>query len=99
MSLPTYGWSNKRGSSDRSCACGSWQKHWINLTGRAWPATCSVAGCTFRPTLGGHLVNAADVGEYIAPLCNVCNQREQAFSLKDEITLASATATTTCTSG
>lgn len=96
MSLQTFGWSNQRGTSKRSCPCGSWQKHWMNHTKQAWPASCSAAGCTFRPTLGAHLVNSAEVGEFIVPLCDVCNQREHAFSLKENITLVTASQLSTC---
>lgn len=53
MSLPVTGWKNKNGTSQRSCSCGSWQKHWEKQAKKAWPSQCYVSGCSSRPTLGG----------------------------------------------
>lgn len=96
MHLPTFGWSNKHGTSNRTCACESWQQHWMTVTGFAWPATCSAAHCDLRATLGGCLVNTADIGEHIVPLCDVCTQLERSFSLKEEITIVAATPSAAC---
>ena len=31
MSVSNNGWSNKRGTSDRVCKCGSWANHWVKF--------------------------------------------------------------------
>jgi len=89
-------WTNKRKTSERSCACGSWQAHWINRTGRSWPLTCSVERCACLPTLGAHIISPSVKGERIAPLCNGCNQSKHSFTLKHETPLADAVASLRC---
>ena len=75
-------YKNKRGTSNRTCLCGSWKNHWLNFSGKEWPSTCSVYGCQNKPTLGGHIYNTDSKNEYIVPLCDTCNHREDEFSLK-----------------
>lgn len=90
MSLPISGWKNKNGTSQRTCSCGSWQKHWGKQVMKAWPSQCYVSGCLNRPTVGAHLINSQVSGERIAPLCDSCNKRTDTFSLKGGGTLADA---------
>ncbi|MBA4070975.1 MAG: hypothetical protein C0497_03940 [Gemmatimonas sp.] len=68
----------------------------MNISKQPWPATCSVAHCALRASLGGHLAHAADGTEFIVPLCDVCHQLERLFSLKEEITLVPATPSAMC---
>ena len=89
-------WTNKRKTSERSCACGSWQAHWINRTGRSWPLTCSVERCACLPTLGAHIISPSVKGERIAPLCNGCNQSKHSFTLKLETPLADTVSSLRC---
>lgn len=96
MSLPNSGWSNKAGTSDRACKCGSWSQHWVNYSGKSWPTTCSVQNCNNKATVGGHVINGAVTGERIVPLCDSCNKVSSAFSLKGSITLPSANRAETC---
>ncbi len=96
MSLPCKGWKNKVGTSDRSCACGSWKQHWINTSSKEWPTYCSVEGCFNRATLGAHIYNSDVSGERIAAMCESCNKNNREFSLKGGITLVSANQAKTC---
>jgi hypothetical protein len=96
MSAPTNGWKNKKGTVNRSCGCGSWKNHWINVSGKAWPIFCSVQGCLNFATLGAHVINSAVSGEQIIPMCESCNNLTTEFSLKDKITLVSANVSNTC---
>lgn len=98
MTLPTNGWKNKKGTSSRSCSCGSWKDHWIKETGKSWPTKCSVEGCNSTPVLGAHIYNTSSTveGEFIAPFCNSCNSKAEEFNLKNKISLAYANKKKSC---
>lgn len=98
MSITATGWKNKKGTALRSCKCESWKKHWINCSGREWPKTCSVLGCSNDATLGAHIYNTNPevTGEYIIPACDECNKRSEKFSLKESTCLVSANKQKTC---
>ena len=96
MTLPNSGWKNKGGTSVRSCKCGSWKDHWIKHTGKEWPSTCSVEGCSANAELGAHLYNSGAKGEWIAPLCTGCNNTNAEFTLKGGISLVPANQSETC---
>jgi hypothetical protein len=96
MTIPTTDWSNKGGTADRSCACGTWKQHWINFSQKTWPDQCSVSNCTSKPTLGGHVINSAVTGERIVPLCDSCNKLSGTFTLKGGVTVPSANKAETC---
>lgn len=96
MNIPTTGWSNKRGTADRACVCGTWKQHWINLTNKQWPATCSREKCSSTPTLGGHVFNPSVDGERIVPLCESCNKFRGTFTLKNGTPVPLANKARTC---
>lgn len=96
MSITANGWKNKKGTSDRSCNCGSWKKHWTNQSSKPWPAKCSVSGCDNAATLGAHVINSDVSGEYIVAACDSCNKLSSEFDLKGGITLISANKQKTC---
>ena len=96
MSIPTTGWSNKGGTAERACVCGTWKQHWINLTKKQWPSTCSVEKCLSAATLGGHVINPCVDGERIVPLCDSCNKVGGTFTLKDGTSVPSANKSQTC---
>jgi hypothetical protein len=96
MSVTNDGWSNKSGTSDRSCKCGTWKEHWINFSNKAWPTNCSVKGCTNKATLGAHVINASVTGERIIPMCNSCNSLSGTFSLNGGTGIPSANISKTC---
>lgn len=92
------GWKNKKGTSDRSCNCGTWKQHWINYSGESWPNKCSIYGCDNKATLGAHIFNSSygERDEYIVPACCSCNQSYEEFSLKSDTMLVSANRSKTC---
>lgn len=96
MNFPSAGWANKRGTSDKTCVCGTWMQHWLNETGKPWPAECSVDGCKNKPTLGAHIMHTAVAGERIVPMCDSCNGLIRSFTLKGGVTLPSANKAITC---
>lgn len=96
MSLPVTGWSNKGGTADRACKCGTWQQHWINFSENKWPAHCSVEGCSKAPTVGAHVINASADGERIAAMCDSCNKLSVTFALKGGVSVPSANKSLTC---
>lgn len=96
MSITATGWKNKGGTANRSCACGSWKKHWINNTSKSWPSSCSVKGCSDTATDGAHVINSNVTGERIVPTCSPCNQSTLSFDLKGGVTLVSANKSETC---
>ena len=55
MTITAEGWANKKGTSDKTCGCGTWKEHWLNNCSKSWPKTCSVKGCSNVPTLGAHV--------------------------------------------
>lgn len=68
------GWSNKKGTADRKCACASWKQHWLNsATGERWPSTCPILGCSVAPIVGGHVIDPAVSGEKTIPVCDSCD--------------------------
>ena len=98
MSLPTYDWKNKKGTSNRFCKCGSWKNHWLKFSGKSWPEKCSVLHCCNIATLGAHIINNDDnvSGEYIAPFCDSCNKLDDKFDLKSNTIVFSANINETC---
>ena len=86
--LPGSGWSNATGTGDKSCPCGTWKAHWLKHSGKSWPSTCSVVGCSNAPTLGAHVKNPGVSGNRITPMCDDCNQRTDTFSLSGTLTNA-----------
>lgn len=96
MSIPANGWSNKKGTAERACTCGTWKQHWINFAKKTWPANCSVGNCSNAPTLGAHIINPNVTGEKIAPMCDSCNGLTGIFNLKGGVTLPSANKSETC---
>ena len=96
MNLPNTGWTNKVGTADRICICGSWKNHWISFSGQAWPADCAVQPCLNPPTLGGHITHPSVTGERIVPMCDACNKLTGTFGLKGGLVLPSANKSQTC---
>lgn len=94
--LSRFEWSNKKGTSGRSCSCGSWKDHWLNFSYRPWPQFCSVSGCSSAPALGAHVFNSSINGEKIIPMCSSCNGLTTTFTLRENVKLVSANKSETC---
>ena len=99
------------GDSDRSprCPnCGSWIQHWHALSGERIPAVgdCATLGCDGKmkdgfpaPIVGCHvrIKDADDQSEYIAPLCQCCNNKKGVtLILSRSTTLVRANTSETC---
>lgn len=96
MEITASGWSNKGGTKVRDCSCGSWKQHWLNFSGKNWPASCSVSNCNNAPVLGAHIRNPNVTGEKIVPMCDSCNKLILTLNLKGGVTLVSANTSETC---
>lgn len=91
-------WKNKGGTSELSCSCGSWKRHWEKGARKHWPLLCSCSDCSNIATVGGHVVNAFDGRSdvYIVPLCDNCNHRTDSFTLKNGTPVVPANKQETC---
>lgn len=89
-------WSNKAGTANRKCNCGTWLDHWLNFSGSSWPSSCVVYGCSNKPALGAHIYHLEVVGEQIGPMCHSCNMNTDLFDLKSSVKLVSANRAQTC---
>jgi hypothetical protein len=90
-------WKNKKGTGKRSCECGSWKQHWLNLSGKSWPSKCSIEKCSNPPEVGGHIVQVGGGQEQIVPLCDSCNSnRDNTFYLGMGVTPVGANKAKTC---
>lgn len=88
---------NINGTSDNSCKCTSWIKHWEKFSGQS-ALFCSAYGCMTRSGLvGAHVQkNTTDMKWYIIPLCSAHNQTEGELSISDSTTFVSANKKETC---
>lgn len=90
------------GTSDNTCACGSWIMHWkrFNRVGPELPSMCAVVNCksSLLPTVGAHVQKVdGDKSWYIVPLCEKHNhERSSTLEIFDCIPLALANASETC---
>lgn len=96
--MPLEGWRNKGGTGERKCGCGSWKKHWMNLSKEEWPKYCSESLCLEKPKDGAHIYHPDVEGEYIVPLCAKHNHPENTdeFDLADDTIFVSANQQKSC---
>ena len=93
---------NIRGTTDCKCRCGTWKRHWINMTGNEWPKKCGVLGCRNPAQVGGHIrLDDRRTGNhwYILPMCFACNGRKGKLvgaRMNPEIEIAWAQKAGTC---
>ena len=91
---------NLNGSSDKSCSCGSWLKHWENYNskGQRVPYLCPSCGLA-KVEVGAHVrkYGSLDNDTYIVPLCKGCNNQSSSISLDiGDCALAPASRANTC---
>ncbi len=88
---------NINGTSQTSCACGSWLKHWENISGQS-AMFCPVGHCTGRDLLGAHVqkTDSPDDRWYIYPLCSVHNRTTGVLEVSGYYKLVSANKKETC---
>jgi len=88
---------NLKGTSELSCKCGTWLRHWERRTGRD-AAICLVVPCKQQSDLvGAHVikVGSKDKNRYIVPMCQAHNMSEQDLRVDDKA-LAPANKQSTC---
>lgn len=89
---------NVKGTSDKSCSCGSWLNHWKKFSGKTLSSTCAT-GCLEDATVCAHVQKegSSDRGIYIVPLCDEHNQETRAMEINESKTpLVSANINETC---
>jgi hypothetical protein len=92
--------TNLNGTSDNTCSCGSWLKHWekYNSAGSRIPSRCPACG-KGTPDVGAHVqkYNSTDNAWYIVPLCYSCNKKTSSDVLDiGDCALAPANKSLTC---
>lgn len=92
--------TNINGTSEYSCSCGSWLKHWenFNKTGQKSPNICPACNSSYVE-VGAHvqIYGSPDKSWYIVPLCKKCNNKSS-YEVLDigNCPLAPANKSTTC---
>lgn len=90
---------NINGTSQNTCGCGSWFKHWEKFSGQSIPKYCPVDKCIEKELVGAHVQreNFFDNNWYIVPLCSAHNgERGKSLDISDYIKLVSANVSETC---
>jgi len=89
---------NINGTSQTTCACGSWLKHWKNFSGQSIPSYCPVTKCVEKDLMGAHVqkANSSDDKWYIYPLCSAHNKSTEVLEVSDVYKLVSANKKETC---
>jgi hypothetical protein len=88
---------NINGTSDTTCSCGSWLKHWEKFS-RQSVTDCPARLCYNKDIVGAHVQKAdsSDNRWYIYPLCNTHNQYAGELEVSDIYKLVSANKKETC---
>lgn len=88
---------NINGTSDTTCKCGSWLKHWEKYSGQT-ATYCIEEKCIGKDLVGAHVQKAdsSDMSWYIIPLCNKHNQSTETLVVSDSYTFVSANKKQTC---
>jgi hypothetical protein len=76
---------NINGTSQTTCACGSWVKHWEKFSDQK-VTYCLADKCLNRDLVGAHVqkANSSDSKWYIYPLCNAHNQSAGVLEVSDK---------------
>jgi hypothetical protein len=88
---------NINGTSQTTCVCGSWLKHWEKFSGQT-TIFCGAIGCMRKDLVGAHVqkANSSDNKWYIYPLCSGHNQATGELEVSDKHKLVSANKKETC---
>ena len=84
-------------TSDKTCNCGSWLKHWEKFSGQT-TGFCQVNNCLNKDLVGAHVkyANGIDNNTIIYPICNAHNQSTEIMDVSDSYKLVSANKKETC---
>lgn len=91
--------NNINGTSDTTCKCGSWLKHWENFSGQTVPTYCPVSGCLEKSLVGADVQkdNSTDKSWYIVPLCTKHNaETGKSLEISGSCKFATANKSNTC---
>lgn len=68
---------NIKGTSDKTCKCGTWLKHWEKYSKKT-AAECSIIGCKHDADVGAHVIKCSSTEDnhYIVPMCTGHNSIE-----------------------
>ena len=87
---------NINGTTDNTCKCGSWLKHWEKFSGKT-PNYCSEKNCTQKDLVGAHVQKTtSDMNWYIIPLCKAHNATMGELEIVDSTVFVSANKNETC---
>ena len=89
---------NINGTSDNSCICGSWLKHWENFSGKK-AGLCAEVSCQNKAEVGAHVQKEKSNTSkwYIIPLCSKHNNAKgQDIYVMDGTIFVSANTKETC---
>lgn len=84
MKMPVTDWFNRKNSKDHECKCKASTEFWLEHSGQALPATCSVAGCNHPATIARQIAHETLKQDYVVPMCKSCYTRLDYFSLKPD---------------
>lgn len=91
--------NNINGTSDKTCACGSWLNHWKNFGRQSVPVYCPVIHCLETTEVGAHVQkdSSTDKSWFIVPLCKKHNaETGKSIDVSDSTSLVSANVSQTC---
>ena len=89
---------NINGTSQNTCKCGSWLKHWEKFSGQK-ATYCPASTCTKKDLVGAHVQKGGgskDQNWYIYPLCGIHNKHKGELEVSDSYKLVSANKKETC---
>lgn len=88
---------NINGTSNKTCKCGSWIKHWRNFSGQT-ANQCRASGCSETAPHGAHVQKnvSGNTNWYIVPLCRKHNHVAGLIELLTGTNLVSANVNLTC---
>lgn len=88
--------TNVKDTSQRTCRCGTWMRHWLRFSGQTAPF-CAADGCMERDPVGAHVKEFGGDGTcFIVPLCQSHNQDEGIVFVADDWVLVPATPNNRC---
>ena len=85
---------NINGTTKNHCCCGSWLKHWENISERK-ASTCAALMCHKVATDGAHVQidGSIDNSWYIVPLCHEHNMYNDPLFVEEPLVLANISLT------
>jgi len=88
---------NINGTSQTTCNCGSWLKHWEKFSGQS-VVYCPATSCLKKDLVGAHVqkFNSSDKKWYIYPLCSAHNKSTEVLEVSGTYNLVSANKKETC---